>query len=53
MNRRRKKKKKKKKRNLRRTTSSHLHVVSAGNSQRNSRAVSKCQEELNNAVILS
>lgn len=36
-----------------RTTSSHLHVVSAGNSQRNSRAVSECQEELNNAVILS
>jgi hypothetical protein len=36
-----------------RTTSSHLHVVSAGNSQRNSPAVSECQEELNNAVILS
>ena len=28
-------------------------MVSAGNSQRNSRAVSECQEELNNAVILS
>ncbi|KAK5401669.1 hypothetical protein LTR06_011033 [Exophiala xenobiotica] len=37
----------------RRTTSSHLHVVSAGNSQRNSPAASECQEELNNAVILS
>ena len=35
----------------RRTTSSHIHVVSAGNSQRNSRALSECQEELNNAVI--
>ncbi|KAF2179156.1 hypothetical protein K469DRAFT_323144 [Zopfia rhizophila CBS 207.26] len=29
-----------------RTTSSHLHVVSAGNSQRNNSAVSECQEEL-------
>jgi hypothetical protein len=28
------------------TTSSHLHVVSAGNSQRNSPAVSECREEL-------
>jgi hypothetical protein len=37
----------------RRTTCSDLHVVSAGNSQRNSRAVSECQEELNNVVILS
>ena len=36
---------------LRRTTSSHLHVVSAGNSQRNSFSVSECQEELNNAII--
>ncbi|OJD24523.1 hypothetical protein ACJ73_04119 [Blastomyces percursus] len=35
----------------RRTTSSHLHVVSAGNSQRNSMAVSECQEELNNTII--
>jgi hypothetical protein len=35
-----------------RTTSSHLHVVSAGNSQRNSSAVSECQEELSNTIIL-
>jgi hypothetical protein len=28
----------------------HLHVVSAGNSQRNSLAVFECQEELNNAI---
>jgi hypothetical protein len=28
-------------------TSSHLHVVPARNSQRNSLAVSECQEELN------
>ncbi|PYH90013.1 hypothetical protein BO71DRAFT_92892 [Aspergillus ellipticus CBS 707.79] len=34
-----------------RATSSHLHVVSAGNSQRNSLAVSECQEELNNAIF--
>ena len=34
-----------------RTTSSHLHVVSAGNSQRNSSTVSECQEELNNAIV--
>ncbi|KAG5304777.1 hypothetical protein I7I50_04978 [Histoplasma capsulatum G186AR] len=34
----------------RRTTSSHLHVVSAGNSQKNSMAVSECQEELNNVT---
>ncbi|KAH9208891.1 hypothetical protein DL95DRAFT_467277 [Leptodontidium sp. 2 PMI_412] len=32
--------------------SSHLHVVSAGNSQRNSSAVSECQEELSNTIIL-
>ncbi|OKP14122.1 hypothetical protein PENSUB_177 [Penicillium subrubescens] len=29
----------------------HLHVVSAGNSQRNSLAVFECQEELNNAIF--
>ncbi|KAL2788483.1 hypothetical protein BJX66DRAFT_308640 [Aspergillus keveii] len=34
-----------------RATSSHLHVVPAGNSQRNSLAVSECQEELNNAIF--
>jgi hypothetical protein len=40
-------------RNLRakwRATSSHLHVVPTRNSQRNSLAVSECQEELNNAI---
>lgn len=36
---------------FRRATSSHLHVVPAGNSQRNSLAVSECQEELNNAIF--
>jgi hypothetical protein len=36
----------------RRTTSFHLHVVSAGNFQRNSSAVSECQEELSNTIIL-
>ncbi|KAJ5993146.1 hypothetical protein N7451_008870 [Penicillium sp. IBT 35674x] len=34
-----------------RATSSHLHVVPAGNSQRNSLAVSECQEELNNTIF--
>ena len=37
---------------FRRTISSHFRAVRAGNSQRNSTAVSECQEELSNSIIL-